>query len=73
MCHQVDYGCEQHFRHSAHRGWHHHEDCCCDFGYAPRRFPTREETIEGLEEYLKQLKDEAKGVEEQIAELRKES
>ena len=36
-----------------------------------RRFPTREETIGRLEEYLKQLQAEAKGVEERIAELKK--
>ena len=37
-----------------------------------RRFPTKEEIIEGLEEYLKQLKAEANGVEERLAELKKE-
>jgi len=37
-----------------------------------RHFPTREEIVEELEEYLKQLRAEAKGVEERIAELRKE-
>jgi len=41
-------------------------------GFEQRRFPTREEIIEGLEEYLKQLKAEAKGVEERLAELKKE-
>jgi hypothetical protein len=41
-------------------------------GFGQRRFPTREEIIAELEEYLKQLKAEAKGVEERIAELRKE-
>jgi hypothetical protein len=41
-------------------------------GFGQRRFPTREEIIEGLEEYLKQLKAEAKGVEERLAELKKE-
>jgi len=73
MCHQVDCGCEQHSRHSAHRGWHHHWNYCCSTGYLQRRFPTKEEVTKELEEYLKQLKDEAKGVEEQIAELREES
>lgn len=37
-----------------------------------RQFPTREETIGRLEEYLKQLQAEAKGVEERIAALKKE-
>jgi len=73
MCHQVDCGCEQHFRHSAHRGWHHHQNYCCSAGYLQRRFPSKEEVTEELEEYLKQLKDEAKGVEEQITELREKS
>jgi len=36
-----------------------------------RRFPTREEIIAELEEYLKQLQAEVKGVEERIAEFRK--
>jgi len=35
-----------------------------------RHFPTREEQIAWLEEYLKELQAEAKGVEERIAELR---
>jgi hypothetical protein len=34
---------------------------------------SKEEVIAGLEEYLKQLQAEAKGVEERIAELRRES
>jgi len=34
---------------------------------------SKEEVIAGLEEYLKQLQFEVKGVEEQIAELRRES
>ena len=68
-------------------GGMHHSGCCCyDCGchhsgrmhghglgeFGQRRFPTREEIIEDLEEYLKQLKAEAKGVEERIAELKKE-
>ncbi len=35
-----------------------------------RRFPTREERIAWLEEYLKELQAEAKAVEERIAELK---
>jgi hypothetical protein len=71
MCYQVDCGGGQHAR-VPRGGWHHHWDCCCAPGYAQRRFPTREEVIEELEEYLKQLRAETKGVEERIAELRKE-
>jgi len=73
MCHHPDYGCEQHSHHAPPHGWHHHRGYCCGTGYTPRRFPTREEIIEELEEYLKQLKAEAKGVEERIAEIRKQS
>ena len=72
MCYHPDYGCEQHFHHAPYRGWHHHQGCCCSPGHPLRRFLTREEVVQELEEYLKQLTDEAKGVEERIAELRKE-
>jgi len=37
-----------------------------------RRFISKEEVIAKLEEYLKQLQAEGKGVEERIAELKKE-
>jgi len=73
MCHHPDYGCQQHFHHTPRHGWHHHWGCCCSTGYTPRRFPTREEIIEELEEYIGQLRAEVKGVEERIAEIRKES
>jgi len=36
-----------------------------------RRFPTREEIVAEMEEYLKQLQAEIKGVEEHLAELKK--
>jgi hypothetical protein len=36
-----------------------------------RRFPTKEEMIAEMEEYLKQLRAEVKGVEEHLAELKK--
>jgi hypothetical protein len=39
------------------------------FGH--RRFISKDEVIAHLEEYLKQLKSEAAGVEEHIAELKK--
>ena len=44
---------------------------CCTPDYPPRRFPTKEETISQLEEYLRNLQAEAKGVKERIAELKK--
>lgn len=72
MCHQAEFACGQHFHHAPHGGRHYHCGCCCLPGYASRRFPTRQEMIEELEEYLKNLQREAKGVEERIAELRKE-
>jgi len=40
-------------------------------GFMQRRFISKEEVIAKLEEYLKQLQAEGKGVEERIAELRK--
>jgi hypothetical protein len=50
---------------------HHQWGCCCTPDFPPRRFPTREETISQLEEYLKNLQAEAEGVKERIAELKK--
>jgi len=71
MCHHPNYGCEQHFHHGPQHGWHHHWGRCGP-GYELRRFPTKEEIVEELEEYLKQLQTEARGVEERITELKKE-
>lgn len=64
-----------------------HCRCCCGCGYhhegmhyqrggfgpgfVQRRFISREEVIANLQEYLKQLQAEAKGVEERITELKK--
>jgi len=53
-----------------------HCHCGCQnasrFGsFGQRRFISKEEVIAHLEEYLKQLKAEAAGVEEHIAELKK--
>jgi len=50
-----------------------HKGCCCHPGYGLRQFPTREEIIAQMEEYLKQLQAEVKGVEERLAQLRKEA
>lgn len=44
--------------------------CCCHSGQGFRRFPNKEERLSILEEYLKALKAETKGVEEHIAELK---
>jgi len=71
MCHQVNCDCEHH-THVLGRGHHHHEGCGCGHGHPPRRFPIREEIIQEMEDYLKQLHAEAKGVEERIAEIKKE-
>ena len=74
----------EHHRHGGwylggHGGQRHHGGECCrggeGRGWGPgapfvRRFITREEQVAWLEEYLKQLQAEAKGVEERIAELR---
>ena len=63
-----------------HGGYHGHHGygggCCCGpTAWGPglpfgRCFPTREERIARLEEYLKELQAEAKSVEECIAELK---
>jgi hypothetical protein len=60
-------------RHGEHGGHRRHGgECGCGCEGAPfrRRFITREEQIAWLEEYLKELQAEAKGVEERIAELK---
>lgn len=72
MYREYGYGCERHFHHHGYGepyygGHHHHHGCC----YEVRHFPTREEMIEELEEYLEQLKAEVQGVEERLAELKK--
>jgi hypothetical protein len=72
---------------SGHHGYpigirlHHSSDCDCGCncdcgshhggGLIQRRFISKEEIIGQLEEYLKQLKAEAVGVEERIAEMKK--
>ena len=73
-----DCGCEEgsHGRHQhGHHEGHHEGRCGGGMGFGPgmgfaRRFPTQEERIARLEEYLKSLQAEAKGVEEQIVRLR---
>jgi len=79
MCHESTYrfgghygncGCEHPGHHATMEQWPHHRGCCAH-GYPPRHFPTREEIMAQLEQYLKDLQAEAKGVQEHIAELKK--
>ena len=71
MCHPSEHGYRHHSHHTPWGAGHHHGECCCTLGYPPRRFLTREEVIAQLEEYLKNLQAEAKGVEERIDDLKK--
>ena len=72
MCHDTNFGCGQHGHHEfAGRGTHGNE-CCCTHGYGRRRFFSHKEVIAKLEEYLNDLRSEIKGVEERIAEMKKE-
>jgi len=67
--HGGDCGCGEHG---------HHDGCGCGCHQHHggmkfhRHFISREDIITRLEEYLKQLQAEAKGVEERIAEMKKE-
>ena len=66
--------------HGGHHGHHGHHGygsgCCCGpAAWGPgfpfrRRFPTREERIARLKEYLKGLQAEVKAVEEHLAEVK---
>ena len=75
--HGGDCGCGQHEQHGADREWRHHGGCSCGCHQQHggiefhRRFFSREEILPKLEEYLKQLQAEAKGVEERIAKMKK--
>ena len=73
--HNEDCGCGGHGHHGMYRGRHGGCSCGCHQHHGgipfPRRFVSREEVINNLEEYLKQLQAEANGVEERIAELKK--
>jgi hypothetical protein len=56
-------------------GHHGHGGCCCQPGGFPgrpfhRHFPSQEERIARLEEYLKDIHAEAKAVEEHLAEIK---
>jgi hypothetical protein len=55
-----------------HRG---HGGCCCQPGGCQghpfrRHFPSRQERISRLEEHLKEVRAEAKAVEERLAEMK---
>jgi hypothetical protein len=66
---------EMHGHHAGHtiRGAHHkgmgHDMCSCSFG--GRRFLSRKEKVEMLEEYRESLKNELEGVEEELKELQR--
>jgi hypothetical protein len=75
--HEEYCGCGGQGHHGRYEGRHHHGGFGCGclqhhggMGFH-RHFIPSEEIIARLEEYLKQLHAEAKGVEERIAELRK--
>ena len=64
-----------HHPHQGHGGMAHHGGgggCCCGGGSRGRHFYTKEETITHLEDYLKQLQAEARGVEEHLNKLKTE-
>ena len=69
--HHEECGCGHLSRYGMREQWHHQPGCYCHPGYGMRRFPTREEMITEMEEYLNQLRAEVKGVEEHLAELKK--
>ncbi len=73
MCHQIYHGHGHSAPHVPMEHGGHTQGCCCTSGHGMRRFPTREETITQLEEYLKQLKAEAEGVAERLTELREKA
>jgi len=71
--------CCEHGEHQG--GCGHSYGCCCGErpgpgghfapgGHFRRRFPTREERIAWLEEYLQELQAEAQAVEERIAKMK---
>ena len=66
-------GCGGHSRHECGCGSHVESGGCCGgrrpFGFR-RRFTTREEEAAALEDYLKELEAETKGVRERLAEMR---
>ncbi|MCX5999091.1 MAG: hypothetical protein NTU41_05715 [Chloroflexi bacterium] len=69
MCRQIDCGCGRSGNQIRQNPGHDVRGCCIP-DHWPRRFPTREEIIAELEEYLAELRAEVKGAEERLAELR---
>ena len=72
MHHNNECGCGHH-PHQGHGGMAHHGGegvCCCAGGFQGRHFYTKEEMITHLENYLKQLQAEVKGLEEHISQLK---
>jgi hypothetical protein len=59
-----------HMMHGAHHGGMVHDLCGCSCG--GRRFLSKKEKVEMLEEYRKSLKNELEGVEEELKELQRE-
>jgi hypothetical protein len=72
MCHYSDCGCKKHTY--AERGHYRHVGYGCnDHRHLPRHLPNREEAAREMEDYLKQLQAEVKGVEERLSEINKDS
>ena len=71
MHHSSGYSCGHHAHHGFSGASCCHGGGCHDGGHKPRHFFSKEEVINQLEEYLKELKAEAKGVEEHIEQLKK--
>ena len=72
MHHNNECGCGHHSR-QGHGGMTYHHGgggCCCAGGFQGRHFYTKEEMITHLENYLKQLQAEVKGLEEHISQLK---
>jgi len=61
-----------HLHHGCHgtSGYHGGGGCCLT-GFETRRFFTKDENVQHFEQYLEQLRNEVKGVEEYINELKK--
>jgi len=72
MCHSIECGHGYPHHHAPDQASHHHWGYCCGSGYGRRRFHTKKEILTELEEYLEQLRAEIQGVEEHIAEIKKE-
>ena len=61
--------------HQGFQRWEHQNGCFCGCDYPEYfrpRFMTKKQRIAKLEEYLKDLRDEAKAVEENIDQIKKE-